>query len=272
MVMKLAGIDVDAISVGGMRTCIQLPSFDLAFDMGVCPPKAVHRGTVLFTHAHVDHMGAVVQHCATRDLLGLKPPTYILPPKNLTAFNDVFTAWRALDHSPLEHTAIPLAPGETHAIKKGFRVQPFRSVHTVISQGYILHHRRQKLKPEYQHLTGPEIGAARARGEQITDEVDHPAVAFTGDTRIDVLDHHPELYHVNLLIMEVTFFGDQITVAQARRRGHIHLNEVAARAERFQNAALLLTHRSARHSLKQAEEEVRRMLPAELCERVTLLP
>ena len=53
---QLAGINVDAISLGGLRTCIQLPAFDSALDMGCCPDSAVHRKQVLFTHAHMDQV------------------------------------------------------------------------------------------------------------------------------------------------------------------------------------------------------------------------
>ena len=53
--IPLAGIAVDALSVGGLETCIQIPGWDLAFDIGRCPPSVVSRSHVLFTHAHMDH-------------------------------------------------------------------------------------------------------------------------------------------------------------------------------------------------------------------------
>ena len=66
--LELAGIPIEAISVGGLETCIVLPGFKLAFDIGLCPPEVVKRDTVLFTHAHVDHMGGIAYHTATRSL------------------------------------------------------------------------------------------------------------------------------------------------------------------------------------------------------------
>ena len=63
---RLAGILVDGVSVGGVETCIDLPEFKLAFDIGRCPDDAVLRPTILFTHAHMDHMGGVAWHAATR--------------------------------------------------------------------------------------------------------------------------------------------------------------------------------------------------------------
>ena len=35
--MDLGGVNIEAISVGGLETCIQLPGAKLAFDIGRCP-------------------------------------------------------------------------------------------------------------------------------------------------------------------------------------------------------------------------------------------
>src|SRR5688572_33484511 len=79
---RLAGHRIEGLSVGGLETCIDCPELKLAFDIGRCPDDAVHRPTVLFTHAHMDHMGGVAWHAATRALRGLAPPTYVVPPQN----------------------------------------------------------------------------------------------------------------------------------------------------------------------------------------------
>ena len=75
----LAGIDIEALSVGGIETCIHLPRHKLAFDIGRCPPEVVKVETVLFTHAHMDHMGGVAFHTSTRSLRNMRPPTYVIP-------------------------------------------------------------------------------------------------------------------------------------------------------------------------------------------------
>ena len=99
--LTLAGIDVDGISIGGLETCIDLPQLKLAFDIGRAPDFAVARETILFTHAHMDHMGGVAWHCATRSLRHMKPPTYFVPRENVDAFEELFEAWRKLDRSTL---------------------------------------------------------------------------------------------------------------------------------------------------------------------------
>jgi len=270
--LRLAGIDVNAISLGGLRTCIQLPAMDLAFDMGCCPDSAVHRSKVLFTHAHMDHMGAVNMHCATRALMKLPPPDYVLPPGVQPAFAALMAAWSQLDGNEMRHNAHTVAPGETYRVRRDVVARPFRTVHRVVSQGYVLYREKRKLRPAWRGRPGPEIAAARARGEDVIEKVEEPEVAFTGDTRIEALDDNPVTYRTKLLIMEVTFHDEQVPVRKSRAMGHIHLDEVVARAERFDNEALLFTHRSARYGVRQVQEILQKRLPSSLYDRVTLLP
>jgi len=109
---RLANILVEGVSVGGLETCIDCPEWKLAFDVGRCPDVAVNRPTILFTHAHMDHMGGVAWHAATRHLRRMGPPTYLVPHENQQAFAELFEVWRRLDRSDLEHNRVAIGPGE----------------------------------------------------------------------------------------------------------------------------------------------------------------
>ena len=269
--LELAGIAVRGVSEAGVRTVIELPGLDLAFDMGTCPRSAVRRSTVLFTHAHVDHMGALASHCATRALMGMKPPTYIVPRAVEADVHDLLDAWRRLDFSEMPCRVVPLDPGESRTLGRGLVVRPFRAVHRVPAQGYVIWRRRSRLRADLVGQDPAEIAAARQRGEAVSEWVEEPLVAFSGDTRIDALDREPSVWEARLLILEVTFFDGRVSVERARGKGHVHLDEVVRRARRFHNQAVLFTHRSLRYSLEEAEAIVDRRLPAELRERVRLL-
>jgi ribonuclease Z len=258
--------------VGGLATCIQLPGFNLCFDMGRSSRSAVSRSTVLFTHAHIDHMGDVAAHCATRSMMHMKPPRYAVPAENVEAFNRLLDAWRGLDGSELPCTIVPAHPGTELAVKQGVVARAFRVLHRVPTLGWALWRTTHKLKPAWVGRPGREIRDARLRGEAITDDVESPIVAFTGDTLIDAIDTHAVLRQARLLIMEVTFLDDRVSVADCRDKGHIHLDEVINRAGVFENQALLLTHMSARYGYAEALDILHRRLPAELADRVTLLP
>jgi len=270
--LELAGVEIRAISAGGIETFIDLPRLKVGFDVGRCPPEAVVRRTLLFTHAHIDHMGGVAYHAATRALQGMPPPTYVVPRANAEAFEGLFEAWRRLDRSDLEHVTIPLAPGEEHVLNERRVVRPFRAPHTVPAQGYAIWSRTSKLKAEYRGLTPGQIRHLRVdQGVAVTEVVETPEVAFTGDTLIDVVEREEVVRKARVLVMETTFLDDRVPVAECRSKGHVHLDEVIERAELFENEALLLTHFSRRYTTGEIRSILEKRLPAALRGRVTPL-
>ncbi|MCB9761454.1 MAG: hypothetical protein H6739_16545 [Alphaproteobacteria bacterium] len=269
--LQLAGIAVDATSVGGMETCIQLPGYKMALDIGRCPRTAVYKDSVAITHGHMDHVGGICFHAATRSMLGLEPPTYFVGHENINAMKALFNAYRRLDRSRLAHHLVPIGPGETHPLPGGKLLRPFRSVHRVPCQGYSIWSSKQKLKPEYHGTPGHELARLRREGVEITDTVEAPELAFTGDTMIEVVEREEVVRTARLLIMEVTFIDDRVTVAEARSTGHIHIDELVERADLFENEALLLTHFSSRYRARDIREAFKARLPDHLYQRVTPL-
>lgn len=266
--IRPAGIAVDAVSQAGVETCIQLPELGLCFDMGICPRNAVRLPKVLFTHAHVDHMAGVIHHCATRRMLGMKPPTYVMPERNVPAFHRMLDAWRELDGGGMDCQVLGLPAGDSYPLGANLRAQAYATPHRVVSQGYVLMQRRQHLRPEYALLPELEIRGLRMSGVDVSEPYEFPLVAFTGDSRVDILDSAPIFRKASLLIMEVTFLDDRVDVARTREKGHIHLDEVLERADLFENEAILFTHLSARYSPGEAVDLLRKRLPLSLRERV----
>jgi ribonuclease Z len=254
-----------------VETCIQLPQFHLCFDIGRCPKGAVNQPRVFLTHAHIDHAAALAYHASMRDLMGMNPPTYYVPRENLADFEELFRVWRRLDRSEMPCNLIGVGPGDVVKLSQHRRVEVFHSPHRVTCQGYAVIGQRQKLKPEFAGLPEQEIIALRKEKAPITEAVEGIEVAFTGDAVIDVVDREKLVREANLLIMEVTFIGEDIPPPKARARGHIHLDDVVARAERFQNNHILFTHFSARYSPEQVRETLAKKLPDSLKERVTAL-
>lgn len=54
--VDLEGYSIEGISVGGQETCVIIPEFKCAFDIGRCPSRAIHQNFLFITHAHLDHI------------------------------------------------------------------------------------------------------------------------------------------------------------------------------------------------------------------------
>lgn len=270
--LSLSGQTIEAISVAGLETCIQLPGLDLCFDIGRCPPSAVNRRTVLFTHSHIDHMGGLVMHCATRSLLHQSPPKYVLPATIEDSVHHMLDAWRKLDGSTLPCEIIGAKVGDRIPLRTNLFAEVIRGYHTVPMHAYVLWKRHKRLATHLQGASRQQILQAKDRGEAVNEWFDQPEVAFSGDSTIELIDREESMRKARLLIMELTFLDDRVSVAAARSKGHIHLDEVLERAELFENQTILFTHVSARYGVEEARKIFAARMPDCLKERVHLLP
>jgi ribonuclease Z len=269
--IEVGGIELCAQSVGGLETCITVPRWKLAFDIGRCPAEVLNLPLVCFTHAHMDHMGGVAYHTATRALRRQRPPTYVVPGVHAEDFERLFDVWRALDRSDMPHRTQALDPGDELELPNHMLLRPFRSPHSAPCQGYGVWRRREKLRERFRGLPGGELARLRREGESLTTTIEEPELAFTGDTLIEVIEREEVVRRARVLVMECTFVDERVSVADCRAKGHVHLFELAERAELLQNEAILLTHFSARYRAHEIVAALDERLPADLRRRVVPL-
>jgi ribonuclease Z len=146
----------------------------------------------------------------------------------------------------------------------------FPTAHTVPSLGYIIWERRRKLKPEFQGLTGDQIRDLRFSGVEVSGEVRVPLVCYTGDTAPAGLDACESVYDAKILITELTFFRPEHRKEKIHKFGHMHLDDILARAGKFRNELIILGHFSTRYHEDQARKAILKRLPESLRSRVEL--
>lgn len=238
------------MSISGVATRLFLPEVKLTFDLGSCPPEFVPEGTrVAFTHGHMDHVAGAPYLAAMRALQGLSPPEFIYPAHLESRFVQLLDAAEQLDESEHPCELTPLTDDSSHRIGKDLLLRARCTDHTVPATAYEVWHTTKRLKEEFAGRPGKELALLRKQGVALEDTVTSLIVAYTGDTRVSVLDTYPELCAAEHLLLECTYLGssEKDGPGAAARRGHIHLQDLIERADRFQCRELTLVHPSARY-------------------------
>ncbi len=236
------------VSVAGVETSIEVPSLHLVLDMGRCSSTAVNQRVVLVSHGHLDHAGALPQHAARRAMLKMEAGIYVVPKPIGDAVERLFNAAGAIDGNPIPRRIVPLEPGAEFPLSGTRVVRPFETLHRVPSQGYVVWERRHRLRPEFRGREGGALSELRKQGVELEESYETPLLAFSGDTRVDVLEREPALYRADTLVLEASFLDQRVSVEEARRMGHVHLDEIVQRRGSFQNRELVLSHFSARYT------------------------
>src|SRR5262249_29882229 len=159
-------------------TYVLVPAFDACFDLGHCAVEAARLRHVFLSHVHQDHCAGVHRHVSLRQMYGNRPSRVYLPRESTEPMVAWLRAWERLQEREPEDLAgvvFGLAPGERVRLSRRYTVEAFDVVHRIASRGYTVLESRTKLKPAYAGLSGPELGAARARGEAVADVTEHRA-------------------------------------------------------------------------------------------------
>ncbi|MEQ9501779.1 MAG: MBL fold metallo-hydrolase [Deltaproteobacteria bacterium] len=269
--LNLGGLDIRAYSVGGVETCFVLPRYDVCLDIGRCPRGAERQGHLLLTHAHIDHAAGLPYYVSLRALMSMKPPRVACPEASAETLKTILDTWATLQADSDRLHLVAVKPGDRIPLKHGAYAVAYRSPHRIACVGYTIYSTKKKLKDELAGLPGEEIAKRARAGEEVNTVTESAEVSFPGDTRIEVVETEPSVRTAKVLILESTFVGDSIAPEKAKRTGHVHLDQIAERADLFENEHILLTHFSRRHSAAQIHDEAKKKLPPHLYERVTLL-
>jgi ribonuclease Z len=98
-----------------------------------------------------------------------------------------------------------------------------------------------------------------------------PIVAYLGDSSPQGLDDNLVFYDSQILITELTFVEPRHRPRMIHKHGHIHLDDLVARADRFNNELIICSHLTARTSKHQARRWISKSLPAALADRIKLI-
>ena len=265
---KHKGLTIEGYSRAAVQSYWRIPELRIGFDIGGAPWSFTGTPTIFITHAHLDHMAALPAFVARRRMMKMEPPTIYLPESVLEPTELLLKVWQRLDRGRMNCKLVPVKPGDTIELSREHLVTAFETKHTVPSLGFLVWERRKKLRPEYMGMTQDQIRDVRLSGKEVSWEVRSPLLAYTGDTSPAGLDVEPDLFNAQILITEVTFFRPEHRKEKIHKFGHMHLDDILERADKFKNELLIFGHFSTRYNERQFEKALQQRLPASLMERV----
>jgi ribonuclease Z len=265
-----AGLTIEGYSRAAVQTYWRIPELKIGFDLGAQPWDFMGTPTWLMTHTHLDHVAALPVYVARRRMMRMEPPTLYVPIEAVEDVRRLLLIMQRLDRGRMICTLNGVKAGDEIELSRELVITAFPTTHTIPSLGYVVWDRRFKLKEEYVGLPGDRIRDLRLAGTQVTREVRVPILAYTGDTSPAGLDNYPPVYEAKILITEVSFIRPNHRREKIHKFGHMHLDDVLERQDRFQNELLIFSHFSTRYNAPEIRRLIEAKLPPQLMERVKL--
>lgn len=256
-------------SRAGHETYFRIKELGFGFDIGRCPDVLVSMNHVFITHAHLDHAAGIPFYAGQRHLQKLDPGTIYVPSEAADDVRELLKIQAKLTGAMLDIDIIGVGVGEEVMVGRRHLVRGHQATHRVAARGYELIERRHHLKPELFGTSGTDIAQLRREGAAIEEEYRRSILFYTGDTDRGLLENCSALYRSEVLLIECSFVLDGHQDRAAKYR-HIHIDDIADFADRFENELIILTHFSRRYSPDDIRRGVRKRLPASLHDRVRL--
>ena len=267
---QFGAFTVEGWSRAAVQTYWRIPELKINFDVGAQPWEFMGTPTMFITHTHLDHIAGLAQYVSRRRMMKMEPPIVYLPEYAIDDAWRMLKAFVPLDRGRMPCELEPLQDGDEIEMGREWLVTALRTRHTITSVGFLVEQRRQKLKPEFHELSGPQIRDLRLSGVEVSAETRVPVLAYTGDTSPPGLDDNPEFYEAKILITEMTFVAPDHRSDKIHKHGHMHISDFRKRADQFQNDVVIASHFSTRYSDPQVRRWVERQLPGGLDGRLNL--
>jgi ribonuclease Z len=264
------GLTIEGYSRAAVQSYWRIPELKIGFDLGAQPWDFMGTPTWLVTHTHLDHVAALPVYVARRRMMKMGPPTIYLPEEGVEDVRKLLLIMQRLDRGRQVCQLNGVRPGQEIELSREHVISAFRTTHTIPSVGYMVWERRNKLKEEYHGLAGDKIRDLRLSGVEVTREVRTPILAYTGDTSPAGLDGFPAVYEARVLITELSFIRPNHRREKIHKFGHMHLDDLLERADRFKNELIICGHFSTRYHPQEVRKLLEAKLPSKLRDRVKL--
>ena len=254
-------------SRAGHETYLRVRDLNAALDIGRCPDFLIGVPNIFVTHAHLDHAVGIPFYAGQRRLQRIAGGRVFVPSEAADDFRELIRLHEKLEGTGYDIEIVGMAEGDIVRIGRTHEVRAHRATHRVAARGYEFLELRHHLRPEF--AGRDDIVDLRRSGADVVEEFRYPLLFYTGDTDRGILEQNSALFSAEVLVIECSFIMDGHQDRAARYR-HIHFDDIAEFAGRFENRLVVLTHFSRRYSRAEIRDEIRKRCPAVLRDRLRL--
>ena len=256
---------IEGRSRAGHETWFRIRDLGVMLDLGRGADAAIGVSNIFISHAHLDHAAGIAFYAGQRQLHRMTGGRVWVPAEAAEGFREILRVWERLTNTRFDDVEIlGIAAGDVVRIGRTLEVRVHAATHRVAANAYEIVEVRHRLKEE--GLTQEEI---RRRRAEVIEEYRVPLLFYTGDTDRGILESNTALFKSEVLIIECSFVSDGHQERAARYR-HIHFDDIAEFADRFENRLIVLTHFSRRYSRADIRDEIGRRCPGVIRERLRL--
>ncbi|MGZ4810324.1 MAG: MBL fold metallo-hydrolase [Thermoanaerobaculia bacterium] len=260
---------IEGRSRAGHETWFRVRELGIGLDIGRGPDALISMRHIFVTHAHLDHALGIPFYAGQRHLQRLEGGTVYVPHETAADFLALMEIHKRLERTDYGMKIVGVREGEEVRIGRNHIARAHRATHRVPANAWEILEKRHHLRKEFEDLDGAELAALRQRGTEVADSLLHPLLFYTGDTDRGILEQSEAIYRAEVLMIECSFIADGHEERAVMYR-HIHFDDIAEFADRFQNEYIVLTHFSRRYSCEDIVRELRHRCPAVLRDRVRL--
>ena len=231
---------IEGRSRSSHETYFRIRELGIALDIGRGPDLVVSAPQVFITHAHLDHCAGMAFYAAQRHLQRMPLGRLYVPEEAADGVRELFALHERLANTHFDKTEIlGLSPGDVVPIARGRQVVVHRAMHRVPTNAYEVRENATSL------------------------------LFYTGDTDRAIFERNAAMFRSEVLIVECSFVAEE-DQARAVKYKHVHFDDIADFAERFENEMVVLSHFSRRYSRSEIRDEIARRCPAVLRGRLRL--
>lgn len=268
--LRFGATSVVGYSVAGEETVVQIPELNVCFDIGRAPYFSLTSDIVCITHSHMDHLAGLGYYLSQRAFQGMKPGIVLVPREIERPVEQLLRCWRDVERQGTPFQLIPMSAGQLYEVRRDFGIRAFATHHGGTSLGYSLISIREKLKPEYMGMPGPDLVKMKKAGTEIQYRVEVPLVAYLGDTTIGPVFDHPDVQNAQILITECTFF-DPDHRTKAKLGKHLHVEHLVEVLPKLKNEFIVIGHVTRRTALRFAKRVLTKRIVPDQMKRIYFL-